>query len=128
MPKVRVLMCIGIYLAAMSVAPSEAKKLKKATPYELSTEQIEAVERGIREDLKDPDSAKFARFAATREPGSGMITVCGYVNAKNSYGGYTGKQLFYGLLEFPQNNFIPIGLGGSPSVQASMCEDAGIKF
>lgn len=128
MPKLNIIGCIGICLAAMHVAPSEAEKLKKAPPYELSKEQIEAVERAIREDLKDPDSAKFAGVAATREPHSGMITVCGYVNAKNSYGSYTGKQLFYGLLEFPQNNFIPINLGGSPSVQASICEEAGIKF
>jgi len=39
--------------------------------------------------LKDPDSARFGRIFQGRGI-VGMITVCGEVNAKNGYGGYTG--------------------------------------
>lgn len=39
--------------------------------------------------LKDPDSAKFGQVVA-RESG----IVCGYVNSKNSFGGYTGDKAF----------------------------------
>lgn len=42
--------------------------------------------------LKDPDSAKFGKVVF-REPG----VICGYVNAKNSFGGYTGEQAFISL-------------------------------
>jgi hypothetical protein len=49
-------------------------------------------------NLKDPDSAKFGtklerRQAATRD-GRPYEFVCGEVNAKNSFGGYTGAQMF----------------------------------
>ncbi|MDF2621428.1 MAG: hypothetical protein K0S00_4087 [Xanthobacteraceae bacterium] len=110
------------------VAHAHAAKKEAALPYGLSAAEIAAVESGVREDLKDPDSAKFSGFVATKEPSSGMVTVCGYVNARNSFGGYAGKKLFYGLLAVPQINFIPIGLGGNEAVHASMCRDAGIKF
>jgi hypothetical protein len=41
--------------------------------------------------LKDPDSAKFADLFASR--GSPRI-ICGLINAKNGYGGYTGMTPF----------------------------------
>lgn len=40
--------------------------------------------------LKDPDSAQFKGVVQT-----GPSTYCGWVNAKNGYGGYSGFQLFY---------------------------------
>lgn len=58
------------------------------------------VENTIREQLKDPDSAQFSGFTIPRK--EVMVdnrkfvygySICVYVNAKNSYGGYTGKQL-----------------------------------
>ncbi|WP_243077748.1 hypothetical protein [Pantoea sp. MQR6] len=47
----------------------------------------------VRETLKDPDSAKFESFF--RESSDGEGYVCGTINAKNSYGGYTGRSNFY---------------------------------
>jgi hypothetical protein len=42
--------------------------------------------------LKDPDSAQFSGLVALQ---NGMDTVvCGFVNAKNGYGGYSGRQGF----------------------------------
>lgn len=38
--------------------------------------------------------------------------VCGYVNAKNSYGGYTGKEPFNGTL-ISNAAFLPAGIGGN---------------
>ncbi|MBK0000287.1 hypothetical protein [Erwinia sp. S38] len=63
------------------------------------------VEEAIREQLKDPDSAKFSSFTNPRkevmvENGSFVYgySTCLYVNAKNSYGGYTGKELYWVFL------------------------------
>lgn len=45
--------------------------------------------------LKDPDSAKWfgLQLAPPKKPG-GEPSVCGWVNSKNSYGGYVGFQPF----------------------------------
>lgn len=63
------------------------------------------VESAIRGDLKDPDSAKFFDFTEPRK--EVMVeqnnfvygySTCVYVNAKNSYGGYVGKQLYWAFI------------------------------
>lgn len=44
--------------------------------------------------LKDPDSAKFYDVHVSINT-KGDKSVCGFVNSKNSYGGYVGKQPFF---------------------------------
>lgn len=81
-----------------------------------------ATEAGVRRVLKDPDSAKivihqaFAMFDGT--------IVCGMVNAKNSFGGYTGDRAFTISIDAD-------GSAGTPSiaqddvssaVSAEMCD------
>ena len=44
-------------------------------------------------DLKDPDSAKFREIKINEFNGGSVI--CGQINAKNSYGAYTGFKRFY---------------------------------
>lgn len=44
----------------------------------------------VKAQLKDPDSAKFKGIKPMGEKG-----FCGWVNAKNGYGGYTGFAVFY---------------------------------
>lgn len=44
----------------------------------------------VAEKLKDPSSAQWQWYAF-----KGETTYCGRVNAKNSYGGYTGFSPFY---------------------------------
>lgn len=46
----------------------------------------------IRQNLKDPESADFG--LARAYAADGTIYVCGTVNAKNSFGGYTGKRRY----------------------------------
>lgn len=47
-------------------------------------------ETKVRKQLIDPDSAKFDEVVFNRTKGS----VCGYVNSRNKFGGYTGKTMF----------------------------------
>ncbi|MFI3013095.1 hypothetical protein ACH7BS_18365 [Klebsiella aerogenes] len=63
------------------------------------------VESAIRDSLKDPDSAKFYDFTTPRKEvmveNSNFVygySTCVYVNAKNSYGGYVGKQLYWAFI------------------------------
>ncbi|MGQ7088777.1 hypothetical protein ACUOBA_07390 [Escherichia coli] len=58
---------------------------------------IEMGESLVRDTLKDPDSAKFESYF--RDFGEDAGYVCGYVNAKNSYGAYTGKKPYYVRIE-----------------------------
>ncbi|KHE04764.1 MULTISPECIES: hypothetical protein [Citrobacter] len=60
-------------------------------------EFIRAGESLVKETLKDPESAKFESFFHSSGENDGYV--CGTVNAKNSYGGYTGKKKFYVYLE-----------------------------
>jgi len=57
-----------------------------------------AVIKAVRAVLSDPDSGKFRDIRKT-----GADSYCGWVNAKNAYGGYAGDQLFY-----DDNGFVQI--------------------
>ncbi len=54
---------------------------------------IAAAQVNIRSRMKDPESVRFGR---TWAGGDSMSVGCGYVNAKNSFGGYGGEELFVG--------------------------------
>ncbi len=63
------------------------------------------VEDAIKEQLKDPDSAKFTDMTNPRkevmvDQGNFIYgySTCVYVNAKNSYGGYVGKQRYWAFI------------------------------
>lgn len=73
--------------------PQSAAAKKAQQEKRLGPETIAAAKRGVRDLLKDPDSAKFKAVYAyyTKELG---VVACGYVNAKNSFGGYTGFKRF----------------------------------
>lgn len=69
----------------------------------------ELVQASIKDALKDPDSAKFSEFSPLRK--EVMVeknnfvygySTCVFVNAKNSYGGYTGKQLYWTFIRNDQ--------------------------
>ena len=47
-----------------------------------------AAENAVKSKLKDPDSAKFENITVYKN------VACGTVNAKNSFGGYSGKTRF----------------------------------
>lgn len=59
-----------------------------------------AARQAVRERLKDPDAAKFTDLRQCVS-GKGVI---GFVNSKNSYGGYAGSERFiyiFGSVIFP---------------------------
>ena len=90
-----------------------------------SSATISAVRREVTRRLKDPQSAIFGEFRSVTfvEDGEQRIAVCGGVNAKNSFGGYTGEQIF--LAEQQQNGFIVVG----PSANGALyCAQYGFKI
>lgn len=50
----------------------------------------------VTKDFKDPEGARYRNLGVYRDT-QGMQTLCGEVNAKNSYGAYVGYRSFYVL-------------------------------
>lgn len=65
----------------------------EASAAPMTSKELGAVKQAVANELKDPLSATFS--GVERVPrADGVAVACGWVNAKNSYGGYVGKQRF----------------------------------
>lgn len=77
---------VGISAMAMRFADAAQEKGR-------STVVVDVL-AAVTNSMKDPDSVRFRAVRVVRY-GTGAV-VCGEVNAKNSYGGYTGFSPFVG--------------------------------
>ena len=93
------------------IALLAAAGLSLAAGHSTTTDQanIAKAEAKVEDLLKDPDSAKFTRVKVKG------VVVCGYVNAKNSFGGYTGAKAFMTNAD-PNDNDPPLLAGNGPSL------------
>ena len=79
----------------------EAAKAAAATKAAAEREQaalIAAKQELVRRALKDPGSAQFRNYSTavgTLKDGTTNEVNCGYVNAKNGFGGYVGERPWY---------------------------------
>jgi hypothetical protein len=123
------MLILAVALAACQTASQERRAIQLGTPLALSHDQIIAVQVGVMASLKDPDSARFGPIYAVRSP-DGVIVACGYVNAKNSFGGYTGDQPFNGVLT-SSGRFMAAAVGGDDmriSAILTVCQRSGIML
>lgn len=77
--------------------------------------------------LKDPESAQFRDVKFKKAPESGSWHMCGYVNAKNAFGGYVGFSRFYGNLFVKKGSphyYIVVSV--EDAVANSMCSKEGL--
>lgn len=84
---------IALFLSACSTSNSNAPP----PVIQLTPQQKTEIEHSVLALLKDPESARFGPMRAGTV--AGATAVCGWVNAKNSFGGYTGMELFYSRFE-----------------------------
>lgn len=89
----------------------------------ISSSLVEIGQLAVLKSLKDPDSAKFGYSYQ----GKDRFTLCGTVNAKNGYGGYTGETRFIYSLENGQLVFDD-GNGEFSESWVSMCDKAKPKI
>lgn len=110
--------------------PRAKPSIEAGVPIELSPSDIIAVKAGVAKSLKDPDSARFGTIRAARAA-DGTTHVCGFVNARNSFGGFAGESPFIGILttSLPIKIFLPAQIS-SGHVEAEsaleLCRNYGI--
>lgn len=85
---------IALVLGACSVASSALAVQLQWYRVEATKQQIAYAKDKASYDLLDPQSAQFRNIYAVSS-GNGHDYVCGQINAKNSYGAYTGFKAFY---------------------------------
>ncbi|MBD2800332.1 hypothetical protein ID854_07650 [Xenorhabdus sp. M] len=97
-------MLLGCALFAVSLPAiaAEGKKPAKEPKIEfrpLNQEEVSTVKAWVSRSLKDSDSAKFIlRDRVVSVNGEPEYIYCGLVNAKNSYGGYSGWVIFQSFI------------------------------
>jgi hypothetical protein len=82
----------------------------------------EAAKKAVIQQLKDPDSAKFGSLARQTKPnvrGEPTDIVCGAVNARNSFGGYSGMSGFVYFVGDPRVYFAD-GSGPVPGLGSTV--------
>ena len=105
------------------------QQFKRLPPIALDALQLAAIRRDVAERLRDPESARLKDIKAGRDDKS--ILVCGLVNAKNGFGGYTGFTPFIGMmLETPTRlRFAVISIASSEAATVAvikMCSGHGL--
>lgn len=78
-------------------AAAEARRAADTAEVQRKAEEagvITGSQANVRRLLKDPDSAVFRAVVLRRAAGLEHGAVCGYVNAKNSFGAMTGERPF----------------------------------
>ena len=99
MTKLPVVFCLICFFFSPAIASAQLAPGLNAQPYDLSVAEIDAIKAAVTSILKNPKSARFGTIVASENKKTGEITACGYVNAKNSSGGYAGNQPFKGMLK-----------------------------
>jgi hypothetical protein len=75
----------------------------------------------VTKNLKDPISARFE--GVVKRPGA----VCGFVNAKNSMGGYTGRTMFVYLIKENRAYVLEVNaLGVQDAIKAAEIHCTGV--
>jgi hypothetical protein len=126
--------CAVLALLSGCVPIERQQTLYPVQRVELTPELTAAIQNGVRRGLKDPNSAMFGTIIAGQRvwQGQNEIVACGYVNSKNSFGGYVGMQPFTGKL-FPSTGQFQLVATGDESPNAALmigssCRGAGLPI
>ena len=87
---------VGALLCAASIAWAQQPASAPGPGVRKAVEQLHAsLKAAFRATLRDPESARWGpSFVSMPDTGDTPMALCGQVNAKNGYGGYTGMSAF----------------------------------
>ena len=102
----KTMLLLGALTAPMSVLAGSA-----------SPQDLQGIKSAMDDRLKDSESAKLKDVRIAKDG-----TVCGLVNAKNSYGAYAGYEPFIGM-KLSTGRFYVVGVG---SESGQLCASKGI--
>lgn len=91
----------GLVVVVAAVQEFGGVKPMKSTPLKYSPTITEMAVKSV---LRDPDSAKFGPMSGYDDrkfAGKPVTAVCGVVNAKNGFGGFTGDKNFVYVTDPP---------------------------
>lgn len=71
---------------------TEPARHEAAAARRTERQRVRDAQAMVRARLKDPESAEFSNVTVAQH--GDTVATCGYVNAKNSFGGFTGKKSF----------------------------------
>ena len=119
-------------LVAGCVSNQNQKIVHVTKKRDLADKEKLVIQDSVKGQLKDPESAMF-KLPQVNEDGKPNI-YCGLVNAKNSYGGYTGYEPFVATLirtdgEIKQSSaMLPEPTRYGIRAMISMCKKYGYSF
>jgi len=94
MKRTMIVFGLVVMLSACGPVVGEVQTRYTVEPKALSDQERAQVKKEIEGYLKDPRSAIYGDMFSFTSPITGKEQICVYVNAKNSYGGYTGEKAF----------------------------------
>jgi hypothetical protein len=89
----KVVIGVGIVVLGFLFLAGPEKQQDAKSPDDLAWDMMSNAKAAVRAHLKDPGSAEFGRIFTHRGIDDRTV-VCGWVNAKNAFGGYHGEQRF----------------------------------
>lgn len=117
-----------IFLAATLGGCTTVQTLPKTKHVYITATMARQIDAGVKRSLKDPDSAIFGETAAGLAP-EGYHVICGWVNARNGFGGYTGQQMYYGLLQSGRFDVIDFASDSASGYAVNtQCRSAGLTL
>jgi hypothetical protein len=112
--------CFFVAAAVAQQAPAAAA--------EISPAQRQLAEDLVRKELKDPPSALFEGLVARPDANGRSLHICGWVNARNSFGGYVGRKPFYAIVTESGRDGLAMIDEDNPQVLAGLCAEYGLPL
>ena len=98
-----------------SEAPQRGNSALKSAPKDkavlISPSLKKVIKAHVSASLNDPYSAKFGSITASQNTEGTQYRICGFVNAKNSFGGYAGMKPYQLLYNVDSKRFVHSRIG-----------------
>jgi hypothetical protein len=113
-----------VFIAGCTSTTTPVPHVTPVGPVNINSTYAKIIKDGVGLKLKDPYSAVYESTDAMRLS-DGSIAVCGFVNAKNGFGGYNGSAPYFGMISAQWKKFYLISYGDYGAV-GKLCREAGI--